>query len=448
MNRWVRSGPFRLRLWIAFSFAWILFLLVRTAQAGAGFGPNHMPGIGLRASDAIDHFDFTVDGDRSIDVAFLVTQRPNEFSATTQAWFRRLDLPRASWSDPTPITPTASPPIRIISSQGHLHVFMGRRLQHFVSADGGSTWSELPPITPERWVLSFDAIPDLNSIQLAYMAFIPKRSSHNPDSLSVETTRWSDHGLGTPAVLGVFEGVSPPEPKLLIRGKAVHLFYAVNRVNGGDVPDRVDATLYHTSHTDQPGWSRSEAISTLGRSGGVWRSEGSGYISHIDAVNLGDSVYAFYNAAWLYVTRSGNEGAWSRVAPVVCGRTWFGPSANSSVAAAAIAGRGQLLWIDERYQHTDRTPWNPWGFPWFLTADWANNDVLALPLTSVPRAIGTPIESKPERLTRDLSFAAEVRARAGNSRIYALWPGREKVGKLPASSGTPPTIFFLSLPPK
>src|SRR5712672_1996208 len=66
-----------------------------TSQARNNLAPTPMPGTGLRPSDSIDHFDFTVDGDRSIDVTWLATIRdgPNDsYNAKTQLWCRRLDL--------------------------------------------------------------------------------------------------------------------------------------------------------------------------------------------------------------------------------------------------------------------------------------------------------------------------------------------------------------------
>jgi hypothetical protein len=178
------------------------------------------------------------------------------------------------------------------------------------------------------------------------------------------------------------------------------------------------------------------------------RNEGNGSPSSLDAVRLQNQFLVFYTSGFLYLTKSEDGRSWDQASTLVGVHTWLGPAQIRSVSVAARGDAGQLLWIDERFQHSDRTPRNPLGLPWLLTADWANNDVLALPLSILEQPLRAPIERKPARLTRDLSFAAALRVRAGKTPIYAIWPGRVRVGKQPGSFGKPPTIFFQSLPPE
>jgi len=119
----------------------------------------------------------------------------------------------------------------------------------------------------------------------------------------------------------------------------------------------------------------------------------------------------------------------------------------SSINAATRGGKGQLVWIDARYQRSDQTLFNPLAWiPWVSQPDWENNDVLAASFSEVirDRKIATTLE--PTRLTKDLSYAEFVRARAMRDRVYVVWSGRSKVGKEITSANQTPEIFYAVLP--
>lgn len=413
----------------------------------ADFGTQQMPGLGLRPSDSIDEFDFTVENDRVLHVAWLVRLRehPDADAIKTQVWYRQMELANGRWGDPVLVAAGGSPPLRVLLVGGQLHLLIGRELQHFASRDGGRAWVKLAQVVPTPRVQTFDAVLDGSSIIVAYLVRLP--GSQAPESVGVWTARWSASGQSAPSKVGAFPGVSPAEPKLLISSGEVRLFYAINRVGGGLDPDRVDANLFESRSKDHgTTWSFPQALATLGLHGGELRKSGNGYISHLDAVRLRNQFLVFYNAAWLYAAKSADGTSWSDASMLIGVRTWLGSAATASVTAASSGDRGQLIWIDTRFQHSDRTPLNPWGLPWFLDPDWRDNDVLALPLSLVLRQFPNLTGAKPIRLTRELSFAAGVRARAGAKRVYVVWPGRARVGKRLDSARKQPTIFIRSLP--
>lgn len=435
----------------------VILCICLTAMAGitprqahaADFGTQQMPGLGLRPSDSIEEFDFTVEDDRMAHVVWLVRLRedPDADEFKAQVWYRQMEIANGRWGDPVLVTAGGSQPLRVLFVGGQLHLLIGRELQHFASRDGGRTWVKLPQLVPVLRVQTFDAALDGGSIIVAYVARLRRTpGSPAPESVGVWTARWSPSGTSTPSKVGSFPGVSHAEPKLLTSNGEVRLFYAVSLIGQGSEPNRVDANLFE-SRTNNHGatWSSPRVLATLGLQDGQLRKSGNGSISHLDAVRLKNQILVFYNAAWLYTAKSTDGTSWSEASTLIGVRTWLGSAATASVAAAATEGRGQLIWIDNRFQHSDRTPLNPWGLPWFLDADWVDNDVLALPLSLVSGPLPVVTEAKPIRLTRELSFAAQVRARASGKRVYVVWSGRARVGKHLDSAGKPPSIFFRSL---
>ena len=126
----------------------------------------------------------------------------------------------------------------------------------------------------------------------------------------------------------------------------------------------------------------------------------------------------------------------------------------SSINAATRGGKGQLVWIDARYQRTDQTLLNPFAsIPWVSDPGWENNDVLAASFsevirdsTIVTRDNTVAAAPQPTRLTNDLSYAEFVRARAMGNRVYVVWSGRSRVGKEIESANRSPEIFYTTLP--
>jgi len=420
------------------------------AAPAADFGTQQMPGLGLRPSDSIDEFDFTVEDDRLLHVAWLVQlrERPDADEIKVQVWYRQMESAKGRWRDPVLVTAGGSPPLRILILGDQLHLLIGRELKHFASNDGGRTWVELAQVVPTPRVQTFDAALDGGSIIVAYVARMRRTfGSQVPESVGVWTARLTTSGPSAPTRVGAFPGVSHTEPKLLISSREVRLFYAVSRIGRGAAPDQVHANLFESWSSDHGAtWSLPQAIATLGLHDGHARQSGNGSISHLDAVRLKNHILIFYNAAWLYAAKSRDGTSWSDASTLIGVRSWLGPAQTTSVAAVASGDRGQLIWIDSRFQHSDRTLLNPWGLPWFLDADWVDNDVLALPLSLTLRPIEEVTAAKPVRLTRELSFAARVRAKASGNRVYVMWPGRARVGRHLDSAGKPSTIFFRSLP--
>jgi len=119
----------------------------------------------------------------------------------------------------------------------------------------------------------------------------------------------------------------------------------------------------------------------------------------------------------------------------------------TSINAATHGDKGELVWIDTRYQRTEQALLNPLAWlPWVGDPGWENNDVLAAPFSEVLRDSAIAETLQPMRLTKDLSYAEFVCARAEKDRVYVVWSGRSKVGKEITSANQPPEIFYTTLP--
>jgi len=102
-----------------------------------------------------------------------------------------------------------------------------------------------------------------------------------------------------------------------------------------------------------------------------------------------------------------------------------------------------LVWIDTRYQRTEQALLNPLAWlPWVGDPGWGNNDVLAAPFSEVLRDSAVAETLQPMRLTKDLSYAEFVRARAEKDRVYVVWSGGARlVRKLRARINTRDLLY-------
>lgn len=411
-------------------------LVLSVPALGASPTVSEMPDLGLRVNDSIDAADFSLN-DQYIDVVWLASMRES-----SRLSHRRLALSTGTWGAVTSISVDARPPLRLVQSNGQLHVVAGPSLQHFFSLNEGRSWQRLPDLLPKGNALALQAAADRGTLILAYL--VRNRTSRG-DSVEIWNTTLSSKGAAHRSLVGTFPGgPTQPDPKLIVDHGEYHLFGAINQVArpaaDGELSEN-GRLFYASSRNGGRTWSRLCVVGVLGIINNRARAEGNGYVSHLDAIRFRGRFYLLYNASWLYMTSSADGLRWSE-ATVLVGvrRTWEGSARNSSVAAAVYRDHGRVLWIDERFQRTDSSPTNPFGFHWLMNPNWANNDVLSMPIAALTRTV------KPTRLTPNLSYASALRAIATRDRVYALWIGRAKVGRELTSYGSPPSLFIASLP--
>jgi hypothetical protein len=218
----------------------------------------------------------------------------------------------------------------------------------------------------------------------------------------------------------------------------MYLFYTANELERFTKTDaRVTGWLFQSSSRDKAKtWTNPDSSGYLG---GIFEFE---------AAIAGNERSVFRENQGLRWARW-QGGAWSSSYWVAQPKD--APLSNynrvSSINAATHGDKGQLVWIDTRYQRTDQALLNPLAsIPWVSDPDWENNDVLAAPFSEVIRDSAIADTLQPMRLTKDLSYAEFVCARAEKDRVYVVWSGRSKVGKDITSANQPPEIFYTTLP--
>ncbi len=218
----------------------------------------------------------------------------------------------------------------------------------------------------------------------------------------------------------------------------MHLFYTANELERlTKVNARVTGWLWHASSRDKAkSWTNPDSI---GYPGGIFEFE---------AAIAGNERSVFREGQGMCCARW-QGGAWSSSYWVAQPKT--DPLSNyqrvSSINAATRGDKGLLVWIDSRYQRLDHPLLHPLAWiPWVSNPGWENNDVLAASFSEAIRDRAIARTLQPMRLTKDLSYAEFVCARAVKDRVYVVWSGRSKVGKSIESANQPPEIFYAVLP--
>ena len=287
---------------------------------------------------------------------------------------------------------------------------------------------------------SIDVASDSTSLYVAYAGSDSSRDrlvSMPPRSVWV--TRWTEGEKTSNAWLQTIGEKTPwATPKLRLGENGMDLFYTANElVRLSKTNANVTGWLYHSSSRDRAkSWTNPDSS---GYAGGIFEFE---------AAIAGNERSVFREGQGLCCARWQGR-AWSSSYWVAQPKT--APLSNyqrvSSINAAIRGDKGKLVWIDSRYQRSDQTPFNPLAWiPWVSDPGWENNDLLAAPFSEVIRDRGIARTLQPMRLTKDLSYAEFVRARAERDRVYIVWSGRSKVGKDITSANQPPEIFYAVLP--
>ena len=407
-------------------------------------GTRQLPSLGLGVQDHIENVDFAVEGDSTLHLVWRVRFGEEVgILANRQIWYRRGDLKNKLWSNPhLLLSRRGIGEPRILSLGGSLHVIVSDSLRHFISSDGGATWEEGVPLLPQHLGIaqSIDVASDSTSLYVAYAASDSSRDrlvSMPPRSVWV--TRWTEGEKTSTAWLQSIGEKTPwATPKLRLGEDGMDLFYTANElVRLSKTNANVTGWLFHSSSRDKAKtWTNPDSS---GYPGGIFEFEAS---------IAGNERSVFLERQGLRRARW-QGGAWSSSYWVaqVKDHPLSGYQRVSSINAATRGGKGQLVWIDARYQRTDRTLLNPLAsIPWVSDPDWENNDVLAASFSEVIRDSNIGATLQPTRLTNDLSYAEFVRARAMRDRVYVVWSGRSKVGKEITSANQPPEIFYTTLP--
>ncbi len=420
---------------------------------------GRVPDPGLRADEAITGFDFAADDSGALHFVWAAMRsdsagKPN---LRTEVWYRRTEPGGTRWDPPVLLGVAWGAGPRLVIVGTNVHVLCGSLLRHWMSGDLGRRWTELPALRegPRVGIGAFDV------------------QSLGDDSLVVACIGTSCHGadegaeefVQTLEVLTCLQG-RIASSRSLVQAPGLADFASAPRIAliGGRVHVLAGLTGQYKHRETKHGrsveyWrSRARLFDAVGDRGaaGEWAAARELPLPPGQAESIGDLAVLtrvehpalFFCSYSVYVTEADDKGAWSRSTRLTPGEQPFlGSYQSSSVGVARAGARTRLVWIDRRFQKSDRSLLNPLGgIPWSDSPEWANNDVFTLDLPDHLDSLTVSRLPGPERLTQSLSRAERVVIRAVGERFCVAWSGREKVGHGVGTYGARPQIFFGYLP--
>jgi hypothetical protein len=452
----------------------VLVLLIAGAHGCGPLGPltrlatEVLPWMDLKAGDRILAMDLDVDPGRA---AYIVWSEAREShtsgSNAPKVRVRSKDLRTGRWNESVVLPAEGKGPLRLVSDGRALHVFEGTHLRHLISTDGGGHWAEVDSLVrPKTFTWDWDAIQAGGK---PLVTWIERRRPGRP-GLDESDTLWivARKPDQAPAEVDtvVSDYLGKPVLKLLSAGDTVFLFLGLtqNVQRPGAVRDSimrhrkqemehslealgvVQPVSSDSIHTFRPGvrlfmsksgdrgmtWSPMAEIKGLPDWGAA-----DGSIESLAALREGGRLTVYFIGNRIWAIDSKADGTWSKptaVCPAPPGGLFHPYSEPASIAAVTSGITSRVFWIDTRFAFRVQP-----DIALFEGPNWANNDVLTL-------AGNERQSSRMGRLTKSLSYAEGLRVRADGTKAYAAWFGQALVGKRRETFGSPPRLFFATVP--
>jgi hypothetical protein len=422
----------------------LLILLIITsgsARSSRLVEPPHVPDISLRVTDNIEAPDFLIDDDGAIHVVWVQSIATGGRSDPYRRLFcykRGDDLGRR-WSRTIVLDSAFGPPPRIFRMGSALHTILGYRLEHLVSQDHGLTWIKRQPLLAVNVeaAQAFDILPEDNTFLVTYLSFPQSAKQGGGSALFALRS-----GVGSDARLAGI-GVLPNGPHFRAPPRIVRLGTRISVLSGaterqsrarpyhGQTTESVRVRGYVSQfHSENGGasWAVAPPISL----GGLGASPSP---NDLEITATRDGAVAYVDASRLYCVKW-NNGTWGP--SHVCPEAYVAPGSQRparTIAAAAIAGKTCVAWIDYRNQRHDST-WLSGGGE----QEWANNDVYCADVD--PDAKEWTFQGV-RRLTRSDSYASSVRMQSFRRFVVIMWAGRDSVGRSLFDGKATPKLYYV-----
>jgi hypothetical protein len=418
-----------------------------------------LPGITLAELDEIPALDFTVDRHGTVHVIWRALIKDAEAPhRVNQLWYMRGPDAGTRWDAPRRIDAPgySNPCIAVVGEM--IHVVLGGKLRHLVSGDAGLSWSEQPQLVPDdrHYAVSYEFVEHAGAMIGVYAvrdggAQEPPAGEQSDDTcVDIYFTEITD---GEPIATRVARTCAPGPSRtvplaMVVDDDITRVTWAMNHTDskpttvGGRTLESfsVHGRLFHASSRDLgSSWSEPVEIPL------VDDGESLPSIVSLDLVSFLDrTLIVLGTSGGLYGVHVEREGAWSE--PVIIARGKHRSSSSwrsESVDVDAIGDIGAMVWIDGRYQKSDRSLLNPLGgIPWNDDPNWGNNDVFLLSWSGAGGIDLHDRTPKARRLSPALSRARMVKLHCARDRTYVLWAGRERIGRGTRSRATPPQVFM------
>lgn len=428
---------------------------IARASSNPDYPIQAIPGTVQTMIDDIVDFDFVVDRDAVLHLVWIARHRSpiNGSYFSDKLWYVRSNKPHTHWTFPVLLDSSCSPPVRLAQSPGVLHVIYGPTLGHLQNHSRGGTWMRQRDIYPRGWVEAISITQDTDGSLLAFAARSELTDSLGDrigTELSLHSATLQDSVVPKTGVIHRFRDRRLQDPHVDCSKIDGHTF-AVALVarellrtrlspSGSQFTPVRGRLFWSTKSAADTMWT--EPIELIAEKFGIQPDDiDPSPIQQMDDVAIApvqNGVLLGFASFGIHLARL-NSQTWRASQVLATYNTATAPTGSPSLEFAGDSLTGLIAWIDERFQKGDR----PHG-PWSDNRDWANNDVFVVPLSDALTA-SDPSALRADRITPDLSFAQQLRARADYAMVYLMWSGRTKVGKSRDAFGHPMQLFLTTM---
>jgi len=351
----------------------------------------------------------------------------------------------AGWTQPNEIPSCGPGPYGLGRANNSLHFLAGSKLRHWRWSNDSQTWEPHGQLISADGpgLLSFAVQGVHNALHIASLSYPVSSGNPSPASSGLDLRYMSilggiDQSQEVPVSLPITSQRSSAVSLSLWRG-GLHCFVVGTITDSAAAQYGRGGVIFYCHRPLESGaWSTPVAIA----SGMIGSHLDLDWLSEVGAVPGEDFLAVVFRGAELGFLYCHTTKKWSQVFRA-SGHSALGPNSTQakSFVAQADSNGIRIAWIDDRFQNSDRSLFNPLGgFPWGDDPDWANNNLLensfhiAGPLRVDLRS------NKAVGISRDNGFVRAVCRMDLNGRPMLAWIGREHVEKSISGSGSSPQL--------
>lgn len=427
----------------------------RAPHSAANLGSPVALEVGLSVRDRITAVDTALSVDGDVRLVWIAKRNEVGRMPRSEVWYAATDAQHNWTTVATRIDAVGSRDVKVFDVDGKTHILVGNRLSHFVSDDGGASWSRLGPLIPAGHPLAmrFDAVV----VDEGFLVVFQSASRPNGQSVGRESQRnstvfairWRPGGQAGPqGILDLPTSVRSPQPRLAIARGDVHLVAGTNlrshnRSKGGASILSSSTALHHTLSRDGGlSWSKPSPILT----GKGEKPHATNRDTHaVDLAVADGTISVVYSSYGVFLVSSIDGGSsWTIPQQLAPYKTSSTSGTGESLDVKVVARKPHqwdVIWVDERYQRVRAGRGFMGGLLWSDDPGFEqNNDVFRQLVSS--QQFNHHI---PTRLTREGSFAGPIALDASDDVVLVVWAGRRQVGVQLESFEAPPQMFVMQI---
>jgi hypothetical protein len=353
------------------------------------------------------------------------------------------------WTRPTVIADGTW--ARLCVGPGRLHVLEGYRLRHFLSEDGGNSWTYQGELAPSEYgARGCDAVCLEDTLTVAYMA-PEEEQQQGQNAMTLHLARWTPSSQVSDRVIGtvsVFAWDPLTVVSLARENNDLHLACGIDDFEEVSEMTQSGQTTLHSSrgkllywHSEDGGLDWSGPTEVLSADPSDRYAGGPGAVAA--AAREGQVLVAYSGS--LVASPTSSSSRRSKIVPVRI-RTEYGEFFNRTLDMSRAQDKIVVASISGRLAG--------WSWPAFLQNPedalmigdhWRQTDIFVSGIAE-DDSLGRLGASGGLRLTWPLAYATCVRVCLVEDTLVCVWSGRAKVGRSLFAYGAPPELFCAKAP--